>query len=661
MWSLRFVDSTTELERALEGRYDPILVALSVVIAVAAAHAALGLAGRVRVSESGRERWIWLALGSAAMGIGIWSMHFVGMLALRLPVPMSYDVGITALSLLPAAVASTVALGVMARSHVSSLRVAASGILMGAGIGAMHYTGMAGMRMAATVVYDPLLFGSSLVVAVLLSTIALHLGLRARSAASLPSAAAPNLVATIVLGGAVVIMHYTGMAAARFLPRPELSGPPSAIAQGLLSVLVTFAALFVLALAIFVMLIDRRVRSAELSARESRAHLNEAIESISEAFSLFDSEDRLVLCNEMYRDVLCAGNPGVVPGVSYEWIIGAAARQGLSEDAKGGVDEWIAERMAHHRNPQGPLLIHRSDGRWFQVNERKTADGGTVAVYTDITELKRAELELSEALNDLKRTQLQLVQSEKMAMLGQLTAGLAHEINTPLGAIKSSADILDRCTSKIAAALERAQSGEVTPEPSSFRNSLDLVKDNARLMDEATSRIVHLVRSLKSFARLDEAALQYANLHDGIESTLALLQHKVRRGTRIVKNFGELPALYCNPSEINQVFMTVLTNALEAIDGEGALTVYTHADETNAYVRVADTGRGMPPEHQARLFELGFEIKGSRVSAGLGLSQARSIVENHGGRITAVSEVGKGTELMIALPIRSPFLAPARK
>jgi signal transduction histidine kinase len=472
---------------------------------------------------------------------------------------------------------------------------------------------------------------------------------------------AANLLAAAVLGGAVAAMHYTGMAAAYFLPRPELPEPRTTIDPALLSALVALAALVVLALTIFVVVVDRRLQAADKSARESRSHLNEAIESVSEAFSLFDSEDRLVLCNKMYRDVLCGGNPGVVPGVSYEWIIRAAGQQGLNEDAKDRVDEWVAERMAHHRNPIRPFLLQRSDGRWFQVNERKTADGGTVAVYTDITALKTAEIELSEALDHLQKTQLQLVQSEKMATLGQLTAGLAHEINTPLGAIKSSADVLDRCASNIAVALEGGQSPEEAMAASSFRKSLALVKDNTRLVAEATARIGRLVQSLKNFARLDEAERQYADLNDGLESALTLLQHKVRQETRIVREYGELPSLYCKPSELNQVFMTLLTNALEALDGEGSVTVRTYADKMHTYVRVADTGRGIPPEKLPRLFELGFTVKGSRVSLGLGLSQARSIVEKHGGHITAVSELGKGTEFTIRLPIESPLLTAGQR
>ena len=661
MGFLKFIDDTTELGRAIDGRYDPVLVALSVGIAIVAAYAALGLAGHIRASESSRAAWIWLFPGATAMGVGIWAMHFVGMLALRLPLAVSYRLGITAVSLVPAVLASAVALGVMARSEASPRRLAAAGTLMGAGIGTMHYTGMAGMRMAATVVYDPFLFAVSLFVAVLLSVVALHIARRARPAGTRLYRGTPNLLAAAVLGGAVVTMHYTGMAAAYFLPRPEFPEPSTTLDPALLSVLVALAAVVVLALAIFVVVAERRLQAADESARESRSHLNEAIESVSEAFSLFDSEDRLVLCNKMYRDVLCGGNPGVVPGVSYEWIIRAAAQQGLNEDAKDHVDEWVAKRMAHHRNPIRPFLLERSDGRWFQVNERRTSDSGTVAVYTDITALKTAEIELSEALDDLQKTQLQLVQSERMATLGELTAGLAHEINTPLGAIKSSADTLDRCASKIAAVLEGGQSSEEVMASPTFRTSLTLVKDNTRLVAEATARIGRLVQSLKNFAGLDEAERQYANLNDGVESALTLLQHKVRQETRILREYGELPSLYCKPSELNQVFMTLLTNALEALDGEGSVTVRTYADKMHAYVRVADTGRGIPPEKLARLFVLGFTVKGSRVGMGLGLSQARSIVEKHGGQISAVSELGKGTEFTIRLPIQSPFLGAAAR
>ena len=138
-------------------------------------------------------------------------------------------------------------------------------------------------------------------------------------------------------------------------------------------------------------------KEAEIAFRRSEQRLTDAIESISEGFSLYDAEDRLIVCNNAYGELLYPGLGTPMPGTPYETLIRNAAEQGLIEDAKGRVDEWVAERLAKHRQPGEPHVQRRADGRWVQINERKTTEGGTVAVYTNITEIKRAEEELREA------------------------------------------------------------------------------------------------------------------------------------------------------------------------------------------------------------------------------------------------------------------------
>ncbi|NIR27863.1 MAG: HAMP domain-containing protein, partial [Gammaproteobacteria bacterium] len=196
---------------------------------------------------------------------------------------------------------------------------------------------------------------------------------------------------------------------------------------------------------------DTAVEVRETNLRELRKaqrRLSDAIESISEGFSLYDRDDRLVVCNTRYRQILYPGMHDVVtPGTPFETLIREAAQAGLVRDAEGRIDEWVQERMALHRDPSGLHLQRRSDGRSIRVNERKTEDGGTVAVYTDITEDQRREEELRAAketaertLQELTETQQSLVHAEKMASLGQLTAGIAHEIKNPLNFVNNFAD-----------------------------------------------------------------------------------------------------------------------------------------------------------------------------------------------------------------------------
>lgn len=251
-------------------------------------------------------------------------------------------------------------------------------------------------------------------------------------------------------------------------------------------------------------------------------------------------------------------------------------------------------------------------------------------------EVEKQKKDLQSALDELKKTQVQLVQSEKMAALGQLVAGVAHEINTPLGAINSNTDMLVRCVEK----LEEGNSA-----------ALGMVKNILPITQDAIGRINTLVKSLKNFARLDEAVLQEADLHEGILSTIDLIRHEIKNRIEVVCDFGELPRVKCKPNAINQVFMNILVNAYQSIDNEGQITITTGIEDGFAVVKIKDTGRGISAENLARIFDPGFTTKGVGVGTGLGLSISYEIISEHNGEISAESEVGVGTEFVIRLPV----------
>lgn len=194
--------------------YDAPLVLFSVLVAILASYTALDMAGRIATAARGRYARMWLAGGSIAMGFGIWSMHFVGMLAFRLPIPLGYDPAITGLSLLIAVLASAFALRLVSRDHLPPGRLALGALALGAAVASMHYTGMAAMRMRPGIDYDPLLFVVSIVVAVGASGAALWIAFRLRR--SMPRVHQLRFGAAVVMGGAIAAMHYTGMAAAQF-------------------------------------------------------------------------------------------------------------------------------------------------------------------------------------------------------------------------------------------------------------------------------------------------------------------------------------------------------------------------------------------------------------------------------------------------------------
>ena len=239
----------------------------------------------------------------------------------------------------------------------------------------------------------------------------------------------------------------------------------------------------------------------------------------------------------------------------------------------------------------------------------------------------------------------QLIQSEKMAALGLLVAGVAHEINTPMGAIHSNNDIMTRAVGKVRKLLEPAPDNEV-------RRLLDILGEVCRNNEIATERIMKIVGSLKNFARLDEAERKKVNIHEGIESTLSLLRHQLKNRIRIVKSFGDIPETECYPNELNQVFMNILVNAAQAIKHRGEITVKTWREGDRVNIAISDTGVGIPPENLSKVFDPGFTTKGVGLGTGLGLSICYKIIQDHRGAIEAESSK-QGTTFTISIPLNA--------
>jgi AhpD family alkylhydroperoxidase len=276
---------------------------------------------------------------------------------------------------------------------------------------------------------------------------------------------------------------------------------------------------------------------------------------------------------------------------------------------------------------------------------------GEAAFYVDqIAKLKERNIQLQQLLDELRATQAQLVQSEKMAALGKLVAGLVHEINTPVGAINSAADVSRRSVAKILDVLDTSRTLDDTAKRSQLQDSLKALQNIDPVTAAATERITKIVTSLKSFSRLDEAALQKIDLHDCLETTLTLIEHDLGDRIDVMKDYGDIPQVLCYPGELNQVFINLLANGIQAIKGSGTITIRTFEENENVHVKIADTGVGIPADQVQHLFDPGFSKKGVRVKAGMGLFISYNIVQKHGGQLNVESEVGKGSTFTITLP-----------
>lgn len=244
--------------------------------------------------------------------------------------------------------------------------------------------------------------------------------------------------------------------------------------------------------------------------------------------------------------------------------------------------------------------------------------------------------ELEKTLKELKETQLQLINSEKMASLGQLVAGVAHEINTPLASINSNNSINTKIIKKIS-------DSEIS----------DLLNETNTLDKEAINRISNIVKSLKKFVRLDEADLQEADINKEIDLTLELIRHETKNKAEIIKEYAQLPMVKCYPNMLNQVFMNILVNACQSIEDKGKITINTDIDDKFLTVKISDTGKGIKKENLDKIFNYGFTTKKIGVGSGWGLAISKQIIENeHAGKIHVKSEENVGTEFVIQIPRR---------
>ncbi len=284
-----------------------------------------------------------------------------------------------------------------------------------------------------------------------------------------------------------------------------------------------------------------------------------------------------------------------------------------------------------------------------ETRERTRQQAEELRVQHETVQAKNRDLE--QAMQQLRESQEQLVMREKMAALGDLVAGVAHEINSPIGTVTSSTDVSQRCLQRVGSAVEEAATLGGLRDDRSFRQAMELLGANTTNIATASTRITTLVDSLKNFARLDEAERQQVDITEGIESSLTLMEHEFRGRASVETEFGDLPEIQCYPGQLNQVFISLLKNAAQSIESSGTIRIRSWSENDKVVVRISDTGSGIPREKLDRIFDFGFSAGGTRVKLASGLSTAYNIVQNHNGSIDIESEVGSGTTVSLTLPI----------
>ncbi len=641
--------------------YDYRLVAVSLGIAIFASYAALDLAARVTANR-GWLRLAWLLGGAFAMGNGIWAMHYIGMLAFRLPIPVYYHVPTVIVSLLAAILASLVALYVVSREPITPIGVAVGSLLMGTGIATMHYTGMAAMRLAAMHHYHRGLWILSLVLAIVVSFVGLLVISHFRDEAH---GWRIKLVGAVTLGLAIPVMHYTGMAAVSFVAtgvEPDLSRPAE-VSVPAISAMLTVT-LITLAAVVTVAPLERRLSIQRSILEEAEAFIN----SVPSILIGVDHDSRITRWNS--RAAAAFGLNGAdavgkkLAECGVRWL-----RPGMRDEIRS----WCSEHSSR-----------RCDQVPFEMN------GETRLLGLTITSLRAARKHSTELIvigSDVtERTALevQLRHAQKLESVGQLASGIAHEINTPTQYIGDNVRFLQDAfvdlkgllvnyEKLLAAAINNRLSSETLQEVTAAVKNVDanyLMEEVPKAIEQAlegVSRVSRLVGAMKEFSHPGTKEKIPLDLNHAIENTITVARNEWKYVADLETDFdASLPLISCQPGEFNQVTLNLIVNAAHAIadviekggSGKGKIKIQTRDHAEWVEIRIQDTGSGIPEKVRARIFDPFFTTKEIGKGTGQGLAIAHSvIVDKHGGTIHFETQEGKGTTFIVRLPHDGTALA----
>ncbi|MBW6426018.1 response regulator [Rhizobium sp. XQZ8] len=612
----------------IAGTHDGILVALAVLIAVAASYTALDIAARIGLASTRLGAYAWLATAAICMGGGIWSMHFVAMLAYVVPdIAVSYDPYLTVSSLLIAVLVTGGGFAVVSRPTAGPIALVLSGLVMGAGVLAMHYIGMAAMRMHATLSYQATWVAVSVFIAMGAAIAALWLAFRGGSFLQ-------KGLSALAMGLAISGMHFAGMRAASFGMHESMDGGDgmASVDQGTLAMSIAAITFLILLAAIVAAMFDRRF--AALASKESLAlrRSEEQFRSLYRRTPLplhsLDTEGRIEDVSDAWLSLLHYDRESVIGRPLINFMTEESARRRIADWKKLPELGELRDREYRLVTRDGEFIDVLSTSQVERDEEGRfvRAVGGLV----DVTARRKAE----EALR----------QAQKMEAVGQLTGGIAHDFNNILAVILGSLEMVHK---------------RVQPDERAVR-LIDNALEGARRGSALTQRML-------SFARRQSLNPQAVDLHALVAGMQDMLERSLGpRVSLLVELPSGLPRIQADPHQLEMALLNLAVNARDAME-EGVIRIVSEGDKPRpaklpegrfCCLSVIDTGEGMDEATLTRAQEPFFTTKGVGRGTGLGLAMVSGFAEQSGGTLDITSRRGEGTRVDIWLPLAEPSAPP---
>lgn len=623
---MRFLTGEAGLPQTFEASYSLWLVIVSYGFALFGSYAGLSVSQQVAAAQRNWIKALWIAVGATAMGGGVWSMHFIAMLAWKLPIEVSYDIVLTSLSVVPSIGASAIALFILSKARIKLSRLIAGGVLVGGGIGGMHYIGMAAMRADAAMAYDPTLFLLSIVVAVILACGALSVKYHLEHSRIKFVTRCPNAVGAAFMGLAISCMHYVAMAGVVIFPGSHGAIQGSVIGGGSITVIVN----------VFILLVITLVLMASVARRYlTRTSLLSAIfDNSREGHLIFDGGGIITLISPAVERIF-GYTANEVVGKDVSLLLASTMRDLTGNENLSGLGRLMDQNREVVALKKGggefPLEITVSD-----------ISIGNEALYSatvrDITARRAAERATRHAHDELAAALEQ--QKELNELQTQFVSTASHEFRTPLAIIDSTAQRIVR------------RSDRMSPE--------ELVERVGKIRN-AVKRMTGLIDCTLDASRFEAGKLRLSPGEVDLKDVLAQIcrrQREISTGHEITLDVERLPDRIISDARlIDQIFTNLMSNAAKYSRDEPVIRVEGWTDGDDVMIRIVDNGVGIPADEIPHLFERFFRATTSMgiPGTGIGLNLVKQMVEIHAGSVSVESKEGEGTKFTVRLPIKADF------